>query len=304
MSAPTALSSRDVAIGVACLAWTSLVWGVNWPIMKIGLTEIPPWTFRALMAPGAGLFLFLLTRLTGDSLFVPRHERRTLVMTAMFNVALWQLCSGFGVSLMASGRASILAFTMPVWAAVIGLFVLGETITRRRVAALAFGMGGIAVLVSADGGLDRDALPGTLFMIAAAMSWALGTVLVKRAGFSIPIVTLTAWQLILGGVPMTIGAVILESPDLSTVSLVAWGTVAFNVFFAVSLGMFGFLKALSIFSAGASAIGTLMVPVVGTLSAALILDEPLGWREVTALALVSIALILVMTRIGARRPGP
>lgn len=90
--------------------------------MKIGIAEIPPWTYRALMAPGGGLFLFVLIRLMGESLSVPRAQWRPLLITALLNVTLWQLFSGIGISLMASGRAGILAFTMPVWAALLGYF--------------------------------------------------------------------------------------------------------------------------------------------------------------------------------------
>ena len=100
---------------------------------------------------------------------------------------------------------------------------------------------------------------------------------------------------------MVIGAVVLGTPDVTNVSAAAWGSVAYNVFLGTSLGMLGFLKALSIFPATITSIGTLMVPVVGVISANLVLGEPLGWRELVSLALVCIALALILPRIGARR---
>ena len=301
-TAASTLSPRAVAIGIGCLCSTTLIWGVNWPIMKIGLAEIPPWTFRALMAPGGGLFLFLLVRLSGDSLAVPRDKWVPLAVSSLFNVTVWQMCAGIGVSLMPSGRASILAFTMPVWASLLGYFFLGERLTPRRIAALAFGMAGIGVLIVDDASLEGTALLGAAFMLAASMSWAVGTIVVKRVGvWGMSTLSLTGWQLILGCAPMIAGAVILEDADFSHISPAAWMSVAYNIFFATSLGMVGFLKALSIFPASITGIGTLMAPVVGTISAALMLGEPLGWRETTSLVLVCIALALVLTRIGARR---
>ena len=111
-------------LGFVLLAGLTLFWGLNWPAMKIAFAELPVWWFRAACLWFGGLGLLAIARLSGQGLSVPRAERGALVVCALFNVLGWHLCSGYGVSLMPAGRASIIAFTMPVWASLLGLSLI------------------------------------------------------------------------------------------------------------------------------------------------------------------------------------
>ena len=137
-------------LGLGLLLFLSIGWGVNWPAMKIALDEVPPWTCRALVGGGGALGLTLLALATRRSIAVPRHEWRDLVVAALLNVTLWQSLVAFGIARMPSGKAAVLAFTMPLWAVLFSAAMLGERLTAKRVVGLGLGMAGVAVLLSGD----------------------------------------------------------------------------------------------------------------------------------------------------------
>ena len=285
-------------MGVLLLAGLTLVWGVNWPVMKISLNEIPPWTFRAMTTPVGGLVLLICARASGRALAVPRRLWGAILVVALFNSAILHLLSSYGLSLLSAGRAAILVFTMPIWASVFAVFVLGEAMTPRRVAALLAGAAGIATLMWGELASFGATPKGAAMMLGAALSWALGTVLLKRIDWSIPTVTLTGWQLMIGGVPLIVGSLAFEVPAWQPASLAAWAGVFYNVFAVISLGTYLWVRAVRLLPAGVSALGSLMIPVIGVISGALWLGEPLGWREAGSLVFILAALWL--TLFGAR----
>lgn len=291
-------------LGFVLLALLSLVWGANWPVMKVALSEIPPWTFRALCTVGGAAGLFVLCRLAGISLAPPRGQLRALAAAALFNVTGWSVLSAFGVSLMAAGRASIIAFTMPVWVMLMGALFLGERVTLRRVLALAMGLCGIAVLIGGDLAAIGEAPVGALLMCGAALSWAAGTIVLKRVVWNAPVIVLTAWQLAIGGAPMVLGALLWEAESLGPVGTGPVLAVLYNVFACLIFGNYAWFKIVSLFPASVAGIGTLMIPVIGVFSSAIFLAEPLGLQELGALALVIGALAVVLRGSAARRKPP
>lgn len=291
-------------LGFVLLAGLTLFWGLNWPAMKIVLAELPVWWFRAGCLWFGGLGLLLIAQLSGPSLAVPRAERGPLVLCALFNVVGWHLCSGYGISLMPAGRASIIAFTMPVWAALLGSLVLGEAFTKAKLIGLALGMGGLAVLIGPDLVVLETAPLGALFMLLAALSWATGTVLLKRFRWSLTTTVLVGWQLVAAALPVSLGAVLLEvPPDLAGLSDRALLAIAYVFLLPMLFCQWAYFRTVRLFPAAIAAIGTLAIPVVGVFSSAAVLGEHVGWREFAALALICGALASVLMPAG-RRPGP
>ena len=292
--------NRDLPrLGLILLALVTIGWGTSWPAMKVSLNEIPPWTFRGLVVPAGGIILFGLARAGNLPLAVPRRHWRTLAVVSFFNVLCWQVMSAYGVSLMASGRAAVIAYTMPLWASIFAVFVLGEAMTWRRAAALVLGMGAIWVLLSGEmDALGKGPL-GVVFIIGAAMSWALGMVLIKRVDWQMPTLSLAAWQLLLAGIPIAVVALPLELGDLKPVSAAAVVAVIYTILGPICLCNYAYTKVVRLFPAAIAAIGTLCIPVVGVMSSSWVVGEPVGWREVAALALVCPALALVLFRSSA-----
>jgi drug/metabolite transporter (DMT)-like permease len=302
MNAPR---SRLPTYGYLLLVGITIFWGTNWPAMKIVLGEMPVWWFRSFCVIFSGVGLLTIAMATGTSIAVPAAERRPLLVSALFNTIGWHIFTGYGVSIMPAGRASIIAFTMPVWAALLGYFILGEPLTKAKITGLALGVAGLAVLVGPDLMVFEHAPVGALFMLLASVSWGIGTILVKRENWTIPTVTLAGWQLVASAVPITVGAMLIDPfPDLGAMSTRSWVAITYIFLLPLLFGQWAFLRTVRLFPASIASIGTLAVPVVGVYSSALVLGEPVGVREFTALVLICSALFVVMVLPAIRQASP
>ena len=278
--------------GFVMLALLSVIWGINWPIIKFALTEVPVFSFRAICLIGGGLGLLALARIGGYSIRMPRHTFKISIISAFFNVTGWHIMSGFAVAAISSGHAAIIGYTMPVWGVLLGALVLRERLTWRRALSLALGMAGLAVL--AHGELrEVSGVPyGALLMAGAALSWGIGTIIMKKVDWGAPIAVVVAWQCLIGVVTILGGALIFDREAIHWPSLWPLLAVIYNLIFAFVIGHYLYYKVVSIFPVGVATIGTLAIPVLGLLSGAFALGEPIGALEISALVLVVCALAL------------
>lgn len=288
-------------LGWVLLAVLAVSWGFNWTALKISLREIPVWQLRASSCLVAGVGLLILARLGGQRIAVPRALWRLLALGALLNVTGWNVLSAYGVRLIASGEAALLAYTMPIWATILGVLLLGERLTWRIVAALLLGMVGILLLLSGGFGEIGRAPWGVLAMVGAALSWAIGTIYQKRIVWPLPVIVLAAWQLVLGALPIALVAASTETLLIPQASAAALAAMAYITFIGMILGYYAWFKIVSLFPAGIAAIGSVAVPIMGSLSGALVLGEPFGWRQLAALLAVVASLCLILMGAGFRR---
>jgi drug/metabolite transporter (DMT)-like permease len=280
------------------LACLTLAWGFNWTAMKVALAEVPPWTFRSLCLGLGAAVLFAALRAGGQRLVLPTGQWRRLWMLALLNITSWNMLVAFGVGMIPSGRAATLAYTMPVWAVPLSVWLLGERVTGAKLVGLVLGLGGLALLLAESfSGLGRAPL-GSLLVLGAAVSWALGTVLQKRFPVELPTGLYTAWIMLLGGVPIFAGALLFDDwGALRNVSLTAWLGTAYNVVIAFAFAHWAWIKIATSVPVSVFSISMLLIPVIGVLSGMLFLGERPAWLEYAALALVLTALLTVL------RPG-
>ena len=273
----------------------SLFWGLAWPAIKISVNEIPPWTFRSYCLVLSGIGILILAKANGFKLKLPLPELKPLCFVALFSITGWHMFSAHGVLRMDASRAVIIAFTMPLWATILSALLLKERIKSTRLLALGIGLGGLALLIWPE--LDAvGATPvGALFMLGAAVSWATGTVLIKRTDWNTPTTVLTGWQLLLGSIPVVMGALFLEPLGVTlNVSTSAIFALTYIIFFPMIYCHWAYFTLVRIFPASIAAISTLAIPVVGVFSSTLILNESVGISEIVALFLVVTALSIVI----------
>jgi drug/metabolite transporter (DMT)-like permease len=261
--------------GLLLLGVLTILWGSNWPAMKLALRELDPWVFRTVCLLVGGAGLLTLVRAGGQSLRVPRAERWPLAVIAFFNITGWHLCSAYGLTLVQAGRAAIIAYTMPLWTVVFGWLLAGERIARARLAALGLGLLGMAVLVVPEASLLCAAPAGTLLILAAAVSWAL--------------------RLAAGGGARSVSG-------LASVSTPALLGTAYAALVGVIFCHWAWFRLVAILPASVAAIGTLGIPIVGLFGSALLLGEPVGPAELVALVLVVGGLAILVRGFKRREP--
>jgi drug/metabolite transporter (DMT)-like permease len=276
----------------------ALLWGFNWPIVKIMLATASPWTLRAAGLSGGALFLLVLARVTRTSLSVPRTHWRTLVVAAILNVALFNIFAVFAQLSMPTSRAAILTFTMPLWASLFAWAMLGEKIDGRRATSLTLGLLGLGLLavpfwpILASGQVPF----GLVYVLGASISWALGTVYLK--GHPIPAAPFatTAWQVVISAVICCVCMGLFETPHLDLSHQPQLLSFIYHVIFPQGIAYLLWFELTRKTSAATASIGTLLVPIFGVAGAIALLDDWPTRLDLAGLALILCAVLLDQLR--------
>jgi probable blue pigment (indigoidine) exporter len=287
--------SRISPLGLTFLAITSIGWGVNFPVMKYLLSEWPPLSSRGLTGIIGAAALALIAVLQRQSLAVPRKMRLRLLLVSLLTITSWVALMGLALLWLDAREAAVLAISVPVWVALLAWPVLGERLSLVRALALMVALGGIFILIGGNGihaGIGK--LPGFLLALAGAICVGLGTVLTKHFPLAVPPLPLAVWQIGIGCLPVAIAGLAIEHPQLGALSALGWASMIYMTLIQFCLCYVCWFAALARLPAATASIGTLLVPVVGVLSAAAMLHEPLGLRELVALvvALGGVAVAL------------
>ncbi len=272
----------------------TLVWGTNWPLFPYAVREVSVWTFRAVAMTGAGLLLLAIARLRGASLKIPRKYWPTVALATFFYLILWNITSTYAALLIPSGQAAVLGFTMPLWAALIAWAVLGERLSPRLLLAIVLGGAGVALLMVPSFAAYAAAPLGLALGLLSAIGWAIGTLVLKRGNVQVPVLVLTGWQLLLGAVPVAIGAMVLGDgrwfvPSWQSIAVIAWITVI-----PMCIGNVCWNAIVYLLPANIAGLSSVMVPVVAMFSGALVNGEPLGLLELLSMAICVTSLALAL----------
>ncbi len=293
---PLRAAASQRAIGIACLVVTAVGWGVNWPIMKMLLQEWPPLSARGSAGVVAAIGIGALALARGESLAIPREIRPRLLGAAFVNVFAWMGFSTVSLLWLDAGEAALLVYTMPIWAMLFAWPVLGARPNAVGVAALVLGFAGVVVLLGAQGvavGLQK--MPGVLLTLSAAVLFALGTV-VWRSSLPLAPLASVAWQVGLGCLPMLVYGIVVEQPRLQALSPGGWLALAYTTVVPMGVCYLTWFAALRRLPPQTASMATLLTPVVGVVSAAVTLGEPLGAVQWLALALTLGGVALALRR--------
>lgn len=286
----TQLSRKDLVL----LALLTLFWGLNWPVMKIGVREFPPLTFRTISMLGGLAVIWLAARAQGASLAVPAGARMTVIRLAIPNMLIWHSMIIIGVKLLSSGRAAILGYTMPAWAVLSGLIFFGDRISRSALVGIALAMSGALLLLSSEFSRLSGQPVGTVLALIAAAGWGFGTVLMKRTQLDMPTISLTFWMLSLTTTIMAMLALIFEYPAMRMPNLIEWGAIIYNSAIIFGFAHVVWFRLARILPPVASSLSVMFIPVLGTFSGAWILDEVPHWQDYVAMLLILGAMSTVL----------
>ena len=282
-----------VAVGAALIGLV-FAWGGSWPIMKTVVAELPIYTFRMITAWGGGFCMLLVAFLSGNRLALHRQDVGATILCGFFTITGWLYFTALALTLLPAGRTAVLAYTMPLWSALVGTWLLHEALTRRRVVSLAFGLLAILILVGDELGRLGTATYGILAVLAAAACWGLGTVMQKRTAWRSPLFTIAAWQLLFGGIPFAGLAFALESDPYANFTLPGALGMTYVVVVATVLGYWLWFRIIQLVPAGIASLSVLPVPFIGLSLSTLFLGETLGWPDLVALICMTVALAIIL----------
>ncbi len=309
-SPPTALPGRGAEAGSSPRSdpWTdagllglTLIWGVNFSVVKWALDTLDPMAFNALRFPLAALTVYVVLRIGGK---VPSPRRRDLpwiLLLGLVGNAAYQLLFIYALDLTRAGNVALFLATTPAWATILSGIAREGTLDRLAIVGVGFTLVGMILVVvggDAELSLGADTIRGDLLAAGAAFTWALYTVGSRRYVLEYGSVPVTSWTLWTG----TVVLVILGIPALLVTPLVSipigvWSAVAFAGVMALGVAYLLWYRGVRRLGSARTATYSNLIPVVALLTAWVTLGE-----RPTLLQGIGAAVILSGVLI-ARPPG-
>lgn len=285
----------------ARIVWLILcgIWGSTWLFIKLGLADLPPFSFAAIRFVFASLILVLLILARGVRW--PRQGKEWLVIAV---VGLLQFSLNYGLVFwgeqrISSGLAAVLQSTFPAFGLVIAHFYLPEErITPKKILGVLLGFVGVAIIFSDQLTIaGKGALLGSIALVLSAFFGSYGNVLVKAYGTQIDPFVLAAGQMVCGFPPLLALGIATEGnplrfywSPLAIVSLaylvIVGSVVAFTLFYWL-------VRRMDVTN---TMLIALVTPVVAVVLGMIVLHERLNWRLFAGAACIISGIGLIVLR--------
>ena len=280
------MNRRHLGLFVALCA----TWGSSFVALKIGLRYADPVFLASLRFWIASIAVLVFGFAVGKPMWPSRDKLLPLVLVGVSQIGFLAMFLNLGQDHLSAGLGAILFYTYPLLAAVAAAMFLNERIDRTKAAGLALGFGGVVLLT---GSSAHGEVGGMILVLAAAVSWAVGTVLFKRMLSGEDTYMVSAWTMVFGSVFLSIASLVIEgAPHVEITS----GLVTALLYQAIpAMAMAGTLW-LWLLDRGEAAVASaylFMTPVFGVFFGWLLLDERITWMRVAGGVLVGAGIYLV-----------
>lgn len=274
-----------------------VLWGINWPIMKVGLGAIGPLWFAAARVLTGALCLFAVLAFQGRLKIPGRADLPILLSVGVFQVGITLGLMHSAVEYVAAGRSAILAYTTPLWVTPLAALILKERLTVARLTGLALGLAGVILMFNptAVDFSDPNALKGNAMLLGAAISWACVIVHIRVHKWVLSPLQMMPWQMLLGGTIVGTAATLFESWDRIVWSWPLAAVLAYNGPIASAFCFWAIVSVSRGLPAVSTALGSLGVPLVGVVSSVWFLGERLSTADIVGLALIALGVARIAT---------
>ncbi len=285
-----ALTTRQALMLIAL----TIAWGLNWPVMKVGVTGFPPLTFRTISlwigTPLLGLGLLLLR----VPLRVPRQHWGALFWLGVTNMFVWQALMVLAVQALSSGRAAILGYSMPIFSAVFGALFFGEHLRARAWSGVAAAALGVLLLLWHELSNMAGRPVGVVLALIGAATWAVGTQKMRRHTIPVSTPALVFWMTAMSTGVMTVLSVVFESARWMAPTPAVWGAMFYNGILIFALAQVVWFSLARALPPVASSLSVMMIPILGVFSGAWWLGESVHWQDWAAMGLMVLAIASVL----------
>lgn len=281
-------------IDLLLILFVTLAWGFNYSVMKFVVSSYPPATFRAITFFFALIFIGLYVLYRKESFGIPRHERALVFKISVFNMLFWHIGLIFSLTLLSSGRAAIVGYTMPVWALLASALAYKARLTARAIIGVVLALAATYLLAVDEIQAFTGQPLGLVFILFAAVCWGIGNAMIKHSPLSISTVVLNFWSLAISCVLGLVIAIATEVADWRMPSAIEWAGIFYNSLVAFALGYVAWFTVARKLSAVTSGLSIMLVPVVAVFGGAFWLSEAITWEDLLALALILAAMAAVL----------
>jgi drug/metabolite transporter (DMT)-like permease len=285
-----------------------VMWGLNWVVTKTLVQSVSPLWATAIRSAIATVTL-LVVLLARRQFIVPRRGDVPVILTvAILHMAAFSVLVAFGLQFVAVGRSIVLGYTTPLWVAPAAWLLLREPVTRPRLAGIALGLAGLAIMFNplAFDWTDSNALVGNGLLLLAALCWAANIVYVRGHRWISTPFQLVFWQALLATVILSALALAIDG-----VPHVVWTPTLASAFLYAGIGgtalaHWAMVTINRSLPAVVTSLGLLATPVFGVAASAILLGESISPSLILAMAMIlgGIAIGTIPLRKGDARPCP
>lgn len=276
-----------------CLIY--LIWGMNWVVMKTANTFFPPITFVAYRFLFGALVLLSVWRW----LHLPLPKKKYwpwIFLTGILQMGLNNIAAQTSMLTLGAGMVSVLNYSMPVFAAVMAHFLLGERLSWRKGVGIVLAIAGMAVLMDVHAGGDVTAI---CIGLLSAVFWGLASIFVKLKLADVNPISLTTWQMVCASLSLLAYTAVVPQGE------VVWNAesvlcLIYNGVLASALAFFLWSWILQHIEVSKASVAVLAVPVVGVVGGILCLGEPMTLHIFFGMIMIMAGIYIVVTN---KRPS-
>ena len=279
------------------LAVVILAWGGNYALVKLALDYMAPFTFNAARFGGAAVVVGGGLMLMGSRLLPLPGERLGLAVIGLCQVTIMLGLTSLGLLWIEASRAVLLAYTMPLWALLLGALLLGEAVTRSKLTGAAIGFLGLVMLFNplAMDWSDRDKILGSGLAILGSIGWALGSTIYRMRRWQSGFWSQVLWQTFIGALPLLALALVLEHDAPVDPAPLLGALIVYNWFIPAAFAYWCWSRVLTRMTASSAGQALMLAPVYGVVLSIVLFAEPFR-----PMLLLSGALILLGTWLTLR----
>ncbi|HEY8334682.1 MAG TPA: DMT family transporter [Tardiphaga sp.] len=280
-----------------------VAWGLNWVMTKTLVQSVSPLWATALRSAIATVTL-LAVLLARGQLIIPRRGDLPVIFTvAVLHMGAFSVLVCFALQIVPVGRSIVLGYTTPLWVAPAAWLFLRETVTAQRLAGIALGLAGIAVMFNplAFDWSDRGALVGNGLLLLAALCWAANIVYVRSHTWISSPFQLVFWQALLATLLLTMLALLYDGVPRGIIwSGELGGAFLFAGVIGTALAHWAMVLINRSLPATVTSLGLLATPVMGVAASAVLLGEPVSLSLLAAMAMILGGIALGTISFGKR----
>jgi drug/metabolite transporter (DMT)-like permease len=273
-----------------------LLWGVSWPVYKLALVYTPPLLFAAMRCVLGGLILAMFIWKTRDQIRW-RKNWKIYLYTGILNIALFYGLQTVGLQLVPSGLFSVIVYFQPILVGIFAWLWLGESMTLIKVVGLILGFIGV-ISVSVEGFSGQVSIFGVVLGLLSALSWALGTIYVKKNANQVDLLWMVALQCLIGGSLLSILGFSTEKWTSITWNSTYLFGLAFGSILGIAVSWILYMTVVKMADASVVATFTFLVPMIAVIIGTIFLGEPF-----TIYLLVGIVLIVASIYLVNKKPS-
>lgn len=287
----TSTNRKAIYLLLLCVV---LIWGINWPINRIGMNYMPALWHSAIRMTVGCTFMFLLVILRGQLVKPSKKDLPLIFIIGILQLALFTTCVNLGLQHVNPGRSSILVYTVPLFTTPIAILFLNEKLNRYKSMGLILGFLGILILFSPwDLEWSFEMLYGHTVLLCAAILFAIAICCTRNIKSSLTPLQLLPWQLLVGSMLTILFALVDDTkPTIhwtppAILAMTYTGILAAGVAYWLITIVGRQLPAITV------SLGLLGVPLTGVISSHIILDEPITESMKIAMSLIFTGLMFV-----------